>query len=262
MLSMGEQYPKAVHDECYACGHCVAVCPKAAIDNEKSPLAKQMTSHEMLPTQESTEFLLKSRRSTRKYQSKPVPRQLIEKLLDIARYAPTGANSQGITYLVIDTPETLLKITEEAVKHMKRTLNRRSPYYNTLRRNIERYRKEGKDPVLFGAPCLIVALFDKTPALAKTIPALFRPFIKRFITKIASINAVSSLLQAQIFAPTLGVGSCVSGVITEFSSGSKELLAVINPPPGKMIAGALMVGYPAVTYQRIVARDSLQIVWS
>lgn len=54
--------------------------------------------------------LIKSRRSIRQYQDKPVPRKLLEKLVDAARFAPTARNVQPWEFVVITEPETLKKI--------------------------------------------------------------------------------------------------------------------------------------------------------
>jgi len=43
VLKMGEKGPEEVaNTTCIACGHCVAICPSDAIDNKKTPLAKQV----------------------------------------------------------------------------------------------------------------------------------------------------------------------------------------------------------------------------
>jgi nitroreductase len=54
---------------------------------------------------------LRSRRSIRNYQQRVVPREKILRLLDSARFAPTACNSQGVSYQVVDNPETLCRIT-------------------------------------------------------------------------------------------------------------------------------------------------------
>ena len=43
---------------------------------------------------ESVEEAILSRRSVRAFRSDPVPRELVEKILDLARYAPNGSNIQ------------------------------------------------------------------------------------------------------------------------------------------------------------------------
>ncbi|MBP2172827.1 nitroreductase family protein [Methanococcus voltae] len=52
------------------------------------------------------------RRSIRKYLEKPISKELILDLLKAGMYAPTACNQRPWEFLVIDNPETLLKITE------------------------------------------------------------------------------------------------------------------------------------------------------
>lgn len=47
----------------------------------------------------------KHRRTCRNFSSKPVSDEQVEKILEVARWAPSGANSQPWTYIVIRSPE-------------------------------------------------------------------------------------------------------------------------------------------------------------
>ncbi len=54
--------------------------------------------------------LLKSRRSIRVYQEKPLPQDLLLKILEAGRWAPTGANLQPWHFIVVQDPETRKEI--------------------------------------------------------------------------------------------------------------------------------------------------------
>ncbi|GHU70521.1 NAD(P)H nitroreductase [Spirochaetia bacterium] len=56
--------------------------------------------------------LIHSRRSTRSFQDKPVPRQDIEKLLDAAIWAPSGGNNQSWLFTAILNREIISKLNE------------------------------------------------------------------------------------------------------------------------------------------------------
>lgn len=58
--------------------------------------------------------LLKSRRSIRIYQDKPVPQDLLLQILEAGRWAPTGANLQPWHFIVVSDLETRKKIGEVA----------------------------------------------------------------------------------------------------------------------------------------------------
>ncbi len=58
--------------------------------------------------------LLKSRRSVRLYQDKPVPKDILLQILEAGRWAPTGANLQPWHFLIVTDPETRKRIGEVA----------------------------------------------------------------------------------------------------------------------------------------------------
>jgi len=58
--------------------------------------------------------LIKKRYSVRKYLNKPIRRTLIKKCLEAARLAPSAENMQPWRYLVVDNPELLNKLKQNA----------------------------------------------------------------------------------------------------------------------------------------------------
>ncbi len=58
--------------------------------------------------------IIKKRRSIRVYQDKSIPKDILEKIIDAGRFAPTARNVQPWEFIVITAPETLKKIGEMA----------------------------------------------------------------------------------------------------------------------------------------------------
>ena len=58
--------------------------------------------------------LLKSRRSIRIYQDKPIPQDLLFQILEAGRWAPSGANLQPWHFIVVTDPETRKKVGQAA----------------------------------------------------------------------------------------------------------------------------------------------------
>ena len=84
LLVMTEDGPKTGKGGCISCGHCVAVCPTLALDSDLTPRAEQVDiTKETKFTPEQAELFLRSRRSIRNYQNKPVPAELIRKVLNV-----------------------------------------------------------------------------------------------------------------------------------------------------------------------------------
>ncbi|MBQ6373326.1 MAG: nitroreductase [Clostridia bacterium] len=95
-----------------------------------------------------------TRRSTRKLKDELPPRELIEKVVEAGRMAPSGANSQTTHFIVITRRETLSELAE-TVKRAFAGMEVGPNTYVSLRRSIEAS-KQGNYVFHYGAPVLIV----------------------------------------------------------------------------------------------------------
>ena len=58
--------------------------------------------------------LVKRRKSTRKYSSKPVPREVIDRSIEAARLAPSACNSQPWSFIVVDDENLKNRLLDKA----------------------------------------------------------------------------------------------------------------------------------------------------
>ena len=103
--------------------------------------------------------LIKTRRSTRKYQDRPVPRELIDQVVEAGRYAPSGGNNQTGHFLVVTDRAVLSRLAEmaqEAFAAMEVTENT----YRSLAFAIQAAKKGGY-VFHYHAPVLIIAANKK-----------------------------------------------------------------------------------------------------
>ena len=56
---------------------------------------------------------IKERRSVRKFQDKKIPRDLIEEIVETARFAPSWKNTQIVRYIVIDDKEKIAELASD-----------------------------------------------------------------------------------------------------------------------------------------------------
>jgi len=62
--------------------------------------------------------VIKKRRSARKFKDTPIPREIIDALIESARLAPSGGNEQGWLFGVVTNPAIIKKLAQAAGKQM------------------------------------------------------------------------------------------------------------------------------------------------
>ena len=101
--------------------------------------------------------LMKNRRSIRKYEKQTVPLEKIYSVLEAGRYAPSGANQQPWTYILVTDATLKQQIRNEAERVETR-------YYETAPSQLrEWFKRQGLTPAksfLTDAPALIVVAGD------------------------------------------------------------------------------------------------------
>jgi len=91
------------------------------LDFQRMPPEEQLNA--------SREFLgrMASRRSIRSFSAEPVPFELIENAIRCASLAPSGANQQPWTFVVVQDPEVKRQIREAAEAEERESYDRRMP---------------------------------------------------------------------------------------------------------------------------------------
>ena len=231
-----------MESRCFRCGHCVAACPSASLIHRDIP-AEQCppVEKELQITAAQGEQFLKSRRSIRVYRDKAVPRDVINHLIEIARYAPTGGNGQEVEWMVFDNQETLRQIEKLGLDWMRWTVEqRRSTVFNMA--EMKKAQEKSMKELLRGAPTLVIA------HAARNI-------------RIASVDCVIALTYLELAAKSQGLGSCWAGLVDAMTSSFPPMQELLSLPPGQKAHGSVMLGYPNYHYTRIPQRNTPRIIW-
>ena len=94
-------------ESCIVCGHCVDVCPTGSVSHSEFPPEKTHTiDYSQMPTPEQVMLLIKSRRSNRTLTSRPVPKEMLDKIVEAAHSAPTATNSQSLSFTAVTAKAT------------------------------------------------------------------------------------------------------------------------------------------------------------
>ncbi len=244
-LVKGEPVPIDDADElCIRCGHCVAICPTASLTHVDIPLEScTPIVKELRITVEQTEQFLRSRRSIRQYKDKSVDKADLNKLIDIARYAPSGHNLQPVEWLVLGDKAELKRLSGIVVEWMRWMLTNMSDVASSMHmdRTVDRY-ENGYDVVLRDAPAVIVAHAHKENRVAP-----------------AACNIALTYLE--LASTTLGMGACWAGYFNAAATTFPPMEKALNLPEDHKAFGSMMVGYPKYRYQRMPIRNVPRITW-
>lgn len=240
-------YPKPVPEAeeiCIECGHCVAVCPTASLTHRVIPVEDCLPIQKAFQlTPEQCEHFLKSRRSIRVYKDKFIPRDHLEKLIAIARYAPTGHNSQSVEWLVLGDRDEIHNLAGITVDWLRWSIDNMPELAADMHldRAVKRW-ENGVDVIFRGAPIVIVAHAEKE-------------------ARKAPINSTIALTYLELAATAMGLGCCWAGFFNDAANTFPPMMEVLPLPPDHSCFGSMMVGYPGYSYHRIPSRKIAKITW-
>jgi Fe-S-cluster-containing hydrogenase component 2 len=159
-------------DLCIDCGHCVAICPTGAMHQRSmGPEDCQEIDIHLIPRWDRVRQYLISRRSVRGYIKRAIEKEKVIKLLDVARYAPNGANRQVIRWVVINDPEKVHRIAEMTIEWMKAVKEKNPALYEEAKLELFVEPWElGQDRISRGAPCIIMACAPKMSGQHHRLP--------------------------------------------------------------------------------------------
>jgi len=303
MLDGGKARPNQRYDHfrCITCQNCAAVCPRQAIAIEgdyrvhkgywenaslfengktfpepvKAARGKGFEAFEKQLTE--TERVIYRRRSIRLYQKRQVPEELVRRVIEAARFAPSAGNNQPWKFVVVRNPELLGEIRRICHKSLRFATYLSLPH-PWLRKKTPGDRKTGlawwqhavlplliahyqgdadprarggvnavtSDPgfdTTFGAPTLILILADKR-AIGGT----------ELDTGICAQNLV-------LAAHSLGLGTCYVGLIGPALDFHPRFQRRIGIRPPFKIVTSITLGYPRGKIEKVVQRERARIVW-
>ena len=255
-----------------ACDHCAAACPRQAIEVEiDKPEPFAFETFSLVPGGRpeagssagisQLAGLMRWRRSCRVYREKPVPLALLKDLVRIGMTAPSGTNSQAWSFTILPEREKLLDFGQ-AVARFYEELNRlaekawlrrglklcRRPeldlyyreYYASVKEGLRSWREGSDDRLFHGARAAI--LVGSRPGASCPVE-----------------DAVLATQNMILAAEALGLGSCLIGFAVEALRRDKKIKQAVGVPPREKIHTVLVLGYPAISFQRPAARRQVPI---
>jgi nitroreductase/NAD-dependent dihydropyrimidine dehydrogenase PreA subunit len=274
---------------CINCGNCIAVCPVDAIamtgcfsirsGRYKGLLEKRMAPPDptgagtakrfkaLAPELTGVERGIYTRRSNRIFREKPVPRELLHRILEAGRFAPSAGNCQPYRFIVITNQKVIKEFERRSMKILRRlknlymSKNGKRSLFKTVVFSIASYLMINKmDPrpitamekadrcdnkMFFDAPAVILVLKDKRGVSNPDLDA-----------GICSQNMV-------LAAHSLGLGTCyvslpMTPLASPLMSGFRKRIGIV--PPFEAVT-SLAVGYAKGKIDGPVVRDTPGTRW-
>jgi nitroreductase/NAD-dependent dihydropyrimidine dehydrogenase PreA subunit len=229
---------------CLSCGHCVAVCPHGALSHKVVPLQDCPSIQKEIDINEAQVVqFLRSRRSIRSFKDQPVEKEKIQKLIEVARYAPTASNSQLVAWLVFNDRETIKGFSKMAADWARALLDEdpaaaKRPYIPAIVAAWD----AGYDAILRGAPALVVASAPKEDPNGM-------------------VNLTLALSYLELAAPSMGLGTCWAGLLQGALLTWPPLQKAVGLPKEHTHHYPMMLGTPKAKYFRLPERKPPKITW-
>lgn len=251
-------------DGCIECGHCIAICPTNAILYEAPEEAvefENVSSPDEIINYDGLIKVLRARRSIRRYKDKEVPKEDIDKVLQAMRYAPSASNAQSWEYVILTDKKKIDEVRKAVIKTMK-LLRKIVKYQKFLKYFVPKHLKEyitdpqtrvsvedffkeldeGKDPVFYEAPTLIITHAPERGSMAGN-------------------DAGIALIHGMFAAQSLKLGTCWIGYAQEALNRHEDVKESLDIPEEHKVNGVLILGFPSIEFKRVPPREPLNIKW-
>ena len=200
--------------------------------------------------------VIKTRKSIRRYKPDPIPDEMLDKILEAARWAPTGENYQPWRFIVIKNPETKNKIGNLAKLGSG---SRMTAWYclGEMQRRFE----EIQDPVK-RAEVLRFMYSGEVSAFAKQAPVIIAVIGTLMEGSVDVPYDLSACIENMLLeAHSLGLGACwVHGPVasTRDAAKFKKILKIPTGMGEYKVIAYIALGWPAEARKHPRAKKHLE----
>ena len=282
---------------CIACHNCEAICPNEALSfphfyqiNEgrwahdcdyptdgnngyPNPLMRgKVPAFDSIKAQlTGVEQVVYTRRSTRVYKSDPVPKELINRVLEAGRFAPSAGNCQGWKFVVLTDKTLMDELSESTLKFLNlftKLYQGKDPFRSTIKKSLAFLKPEGIDqrPMVAMQALLTPKFGDKKLSAFFDAPVAILLLPHHQHISDASLGIGICAQNMVLAAHSLGLGTCYVGFIATSLNmdpkTKKKFGARLGIEwPYDSVGTVLTMGYPAIKVDKPVERETPRIQW-
>lgn len=230
--------------KCISCGLCVAYCPHEACFVENlDPAQFSFVDKNKMPSPEQIDLLIKTRRSVRNFRKDPVNDEILNKIMDNVRYAPSAKNTHNNRWIITRNREETIKvgnlIADFFLEISKTIENEKEALHYKL---VHRAYTQGRDVITRGAPQLIVSVLPND-----------------YHWKAEDGNI--ALTYFELASHGYGVGCVWAGYFTSAVRVYKPLQEFLGIKEDEYVAGAQFFGMPVYKTRQITSRHKNNITY-
>jgi len=208
--------------------------------------------------------MIATRRAIRNFKDKPVPKELLEKIVHAITFAPPGFTPIKTEVTVIQDTEVIrkalpymIRVYDELVTAMNNPIARLfirqkvgSAKYKTIKNHVVPLMKSrlpelklgAEDTITRNAPTMILFHADRNAENYET-------------------DIHIALTYGFLAAHALGLGGSAMDLIPPAIQNNQELKRMLSIPDGNNVVGSMILGYPKYRYQRGIKRDLKSVSW-
>jgi nitroreductase/NAD-dependent dihydropyrimidine dehydrogenase PreA subunit len=249
-------------DLCMGCGHCAAVCPNSSIQVDGLDLEEFRPLRELEIDEDQLLSLMEQRRSIRRYTDKPVPRDMLDRIIEAAHRAPTGTSRRSTGVIVIDKPE-LLKALSNLIYNLYESLDKvlGNPIARFfVKRRVGRKMLETLEDFVMPGMRWYIRWYreNRSDEVLRDCPALML-FHSPVREPMGEANCVIAAFHAVFMAEVLGIGTCFNDLIPPACNRVPEIRRLLDLPEEREVYASLTLGYPKYQFKRIIPRRLAEV---
>jgi len=282
---------------CIACHSCEAICPTGALkfshfyrvdegrwayvfDYPEEPgagLPNPMNLDQPVPLEEirqeltDVENVIYRRRSVRVYKKKPVSRELIHRVLEAGRFAPSAGNCQGWKFVVVTNQKLLNDLSESTAKFLStftKIYQGRGFAKKALKNTLAFVKPNAMDQrPMVAIQALLTPKFGKRPAnIFFDAPCVIFLVKHRLHISDPELDMGICSQNMVLTAHALGLGTCYNGFVATALNMDKKTKKNFKDQlglkwPYDVVTTSFAMGYPAFPMNKPVEREMPKVNW-
>lgn len=251
---------------CFKCGHCMAMCPTKSVQIPYLSYDHDFYAQPKWTGLEAEQFdhLIMSRRAVRSFLDKPVPHELVEKIVLAIQSAPPGFPPVKTEITVVEdlaivrqAQKMMIEFYQFLIDKMRNQIARQFIRMSAGREKFITLDKHVVPLMINRMPDLISG---KEDTITRHAPAMILFHANRG-TENYRTDIHIALTYGFLAAHSLGLGASAMDLIPPAVENKKELRDLLKIPENNEVVASMILGFPKYHFLRGIKRDLKSVTW-